>query len=318
MALQRKGEKDVRLERLRSRLLFPMAATAAVLLICLVMPLVADINPSEHAFLLSIEMGAWLIFVVEYGVRLFVAKDVKGYIKDNILDLGVIVLLALSYAMPWSGPFLAVQIVCAVLIILDISMDLKKLFSAEHTPYALAALVLSMLVMGAMEYHFEHAAQGANITSLQDGWWWAFVSATTVGYGDKYPVTEAGRLIAVLMIMFGVACLALLTAALTSWMQEPTEEELAKQIEEENARVSAIVEAQILAHIAPIQAAVDQILRHLQNGAAASTTIPAAIASQPTTAEASPAITDRDGDQAPADHETQPASEPLPKSAGES
>lgn len=50
--------------------------------------------------------------------------------------------------------------------------------------------------------------------SLMDGWWWAFISMTTVGYGDLSPATPEVRMVAVLVIVAGVLATAILTAAL--------------------------------------------------------------------------------------------------------
>ncbi len=52
------------------------------------------------------------------------------------------------------------------------------------------------------------AATGANITTAGDALWWAYVTATTVGYGDQFPVTTGGRIAGVLMLTVGVALFA--------------------------------------------------------------------------------------------------------------
>ena len=55
-----------------------------------------------------------------------------------------------------------------------------------------------------------------NYPSLGSGLWWAVQTTTTVGYGDQVPTTVAGRLLAVLVMLFGIGFLTVITAAITS------------------------------------------------------------------------------------------------------
>jgi voltage-gated potassium channel len=66
----------------------------------------------------------------------------------------------------------------------------------------------------------ERSAPGANIVTLGDAAWWTATTVTTVGYGDKYPTTVEGRLIAVSLMVLGLALLGVVTAAIASWFVE--------------------------------------------------------------------------------------------------
>jgi len=57
----------------------------------------------------------------------------------------------------------------------------------------------------------------SNIKTAEDATWWAYVTITTVGYGDKYPVTTKGRIIAALLMTVGVGLFGTFTAYLASW-----------------------------------------------------------------------------------------------------
>lgn len=63
----------------------------------------------------------------------------------------------------------------------------------------------------------------SNIRSAEDALWWAFVTITTVGYGDKYPVTTEGRMIAVALMCVGVGLFGTFTAFVASWFVEGKE-----------------------------------------------------------------------------------------------
>ena len=69
-------------------------------------------------------------------------------------------------------------------------------------PVVLTALVI--ILGGIAEYLVEHRQPGANITNLGDALWWSVITITTVGYGDYYPVTSAGRIIAVFVMFSGI------------------------------------------------------------------------------------------------------------------
>ena len=86
----------------------------------------------------------------------------------------------------------------------------KKLFQV-----ASVTLILIFLCSFAV-FYFEHSEKEANIHSLWDGFWWAIVTVGTVGYGDRYPVSVAGRLVGMLLIFSGVGLMSLLTATIAS------------------------------------------------------------------------------------------------------
>lgn len=66
--------------------------------------------------------------------------------------------------------------------------------------------------------------EGVNIKSPEDALWWAFVTLTTVGYGDRYPVTGAGRIVAAVLMIAGVGLFGTFTGYVASWFLEPEAE----------------------------------------------------------------------------------------------
>jgi voltage-gated potassium channel len=76
-------------------------------------------------------------------------------------------------------------------------------------------------VVGLIELWFEEDAEGANITTAGDALWWGYVTATTVGYGDQYPVTTGGRLAGLVMLTVGVALFATFSGFLASTFLSP-------------------------------------------------------------------------------------------------
>jgi voltage-gated potassium channel len=80
-----------------------------------------------------------------------------------------------------------------------------------------AILTLLIIIFGGIGvYLAEHQHQGANITKLGDAFWWAVVTITTVGYGDYYPVTSVGRIIAIFVMFSGIGIVVSFLGTLTT------------------------------------------------------------------------------------------------------
>jgi voltage-gated potassium channel Kch len=95
-------------------------------------------------------------------------------------------------------------------------MSTSHLYTLENTKMSvviLAAAASFIIIVGAYAVFLaEHDQPGANITQFGDAIWWAVVTVATVGYGDFYPVTVVGRIIAIFMILSGVGIFALMVA----------------------------------------------------------------------------------------------------------
>ena len=82
---------------------------------------------------------------------------------------------------------------------------------------------------------FEKDAKGSTITTAEDALWWAYVTITTVGYGDKVPVTTEGRIIAAALMSVGVGLFGTFTAYVASWF-------VAKKVESDEEEKKAEAE----------------------------------------------------------------------------
>ncbi len=73
----------------------------------------------------------------------------------------------------------------------------------------LITMVFLLLLCGSLIYFAEHEAQPNIFSSIPASLWWAVVTLTTIGYGDVYPITMAGKVIAGVSAIFGIAMIAL-------------------------------------------------------------------------------------------------------------
>ncbi len=189
----------------------PLAVLAGLFLAVLLVELLWRQRPAPVAVTLrALDYGIWAAFAVDYVARLYLALDRWAFVRQHLLDLLVVVI-------PTLRPLRLLRIarLAAVLGVFG-----RRSKSAAPTRIAasvtLAAVVLLFVAAAAM-FDAERDAPGANIHSLGDALWWAATTVTTVGYGDRFPVTTAGRLIAVGLMVVGIALLGVVTAAVAAW-----------------------------------------------------------------------------------------------------
>ncbi len=168
-------------------------------------------------FLLPFESQSWwlvavidavltIIFLVDFTYRLPTAPTKRWYLRHG----GVFDLLG---CIPGLRIFRLFRIVRAVRVVRRLGGprvfgELRRGWPSG-TLYLVVFLGLFTLEFaGLLELRFEENAPGANITTAGDALWWGYVTATTVGYGDQFPVTTGGRIVGVGMLTVGVALFA--------------------------------------------------------------------------------------------------------------
>ena len=92
----------------------------------------------------------------------------------------------------------------------------RSMFRRGHLGRFLVAATVLVLNGAVIVYLFERHAPGSNIHTLGNALWWSFVTVTTVGYGDLYPVTTGGRITACFIMGAGLLTLAVITAQVAS------------------------------------------------------------------------------------------------------
>lgn len=148
------------------------------------------------------------MFTIDYIARFLIAKDKKKFVKNNICDLIAIIPFYTIFRV-----FKALKIMYLPRIIALMYRPLKKLkrfFNTNGFKYVVFITAAMIIVGGIMMHYVENM-------SFPDGIWWAFVTATTVGYGDISPNSLYGRLIAMVLMVFGIGLIGTVTSTLTSY-----------------------------------------------------------------------------------------------------
>ncbi|HEX4747328.1 MAG TPA: ion transporter [Gaiellaceae bacterium] len=174
-----------------------------------------------------IEGALTLVFLIDFGYRLLTAESKKVYF---IHEKGFLDLLS---CVPTFRIFRIFRIVRAVRIVQRLGGP--RVFRELRQELASGALYLVVFVgitvleiVGLLELRFEEDAPGANITTAGDALWWGYVTATTVGYGDQFPVTTGGRIAGLIMLTVGVALFATFSGFLANMFLSPRKPRLAE------------------------------------------------------------------------------------------
>lgn len=107
----------------------------------------------------------------------------------------------------------------------------------------MAAALVSLLLMvfaSAAILEFEPHADGSNIKDAADAIWWAFVTITTVGYGDRFPVTSEGRMIGALLMTAGVGLFGTFSGFVAAWFLSPATQRQEVELEQVLEEVRAL------------------------------------------------------------------------------
>ncbi len=86
------------------------------------------------------------------------------------------------------------------------------------------------MVGALLTFAFERNVDGSNIESFPDALWWAIVTATTVGYGDHFPLSVEGRAVAVVLMMVGIGALGIVTANIAAFFIESDEADANQEV----------------------------------------------------------------------------------------
>ncbi len=234
---------------------WPLLALSLLLIPLLVIPEVSTPGRGERHAFDYLDWTIWLVFVVDYLARLYLAAGYRrSFIRHNLFDLA---LVAVPMLRPLRVARLARVLRVGRLGALLGSTTHRQQQSLRNRALASVAIVAGSLTLlcSVLELDSQRGQPGANIHSFGDSIWWAFSTVSTVGYGDRYPVGAEGRLIAIVLMIAGVALFGTITAAVASWFvqhfqddQRPAGDDIPARLdrlEQSLARIEAALMADV-------------------------------------------------------------------------
>ena len=181
---------------------------AALLAIPTIIVQESDLGKSWEVFATILDWCIWGMFAANLAIMLAVVPDRRRWLTNNPLDVLIVVLTPpfLPAAMKLARVLPIVRLVWLMVV----AHRLRNVFSLEGLRYA-ALIAFTVVVGGGVV--FVAVEPGQNL-STWDGLWWAVETVTTVAYGDIYPTTALGRVVATVVMIAGIGFVALLTGAL--------------------------------------------------------------------------------------------------------
>lgn len=169
-----------------------------------------------------------VFFLYDFCLRFYRAED-----KIRFMRWGWIDLLSSIPTFEYFRPGRALRLF-RILRVLRAFRSLRHLAGhifrnrVRGTFTSVAILAVLMVIFSSVAILQVEDDPNSNIKTAEDALWWAYVTITTVGYGDKYPVTTEGRIIAVFLMTTGVGLFGTFTGFVASWFVEERQEELEK------------------------------------------------------------------------------------------
>lgn len=203
------ADDEPRLYRWRQWTDWPLTGLAAVFLGCYAVQVLYVSAPSWVTAVVDVLIWVtWAVFVVDYVVRFLLARQRLRFVLRNPFDLAVVVL-------PMLRQLRALRVVTVVTLL---NRRLIHSLQQRVALYASGATLLVGLCASLAVLDAERGAPDATITVFPNALWWTLTTITTVGYGDRYPVTGEGRLVAATLMVSGIALLGVVTGLVASWL----------------------------------------------------------------------------------------------------
>jgi len=166
-----------------------------------------SISDTTNQILSIIQWVCWVAFAMDLLFGLVTSENKVLYLKRHPLEIASVLLpflrpLRLMRVISFGG--LALQ---KIAVGRQFAITVKVAITTVFVAY-IAAVQITIT---------ERAVEGSNIKNFADGFWWAITTVTTVGYGDRYPTTTEGRLLAVMLMFMGISLVGVITASVAAW-----------------------------------------------------------------------------------------------------
>jgi voltage-gated potassium channel len=221
----------------------PLTVAAAIFLAVYAWSVIADLQPPKDQITEIIMWVVWGIFVVDFVINLVLAERRIRWFFRHFHEFLIVALPALR----------PLRLLRLVTILGVLQRGAGRALRGRVVIYATGASLILVFVASLAELDVERHAAGSHIHTFGDAVWWACVTITTVGYGDVTPVTFLGRIIAVGVMIAGIALLGTVTATLASFFIDRVADTTKEESDETQAAIATLT-AEIVALRAEMRA----------------------------------------------------------------
>ena len=176
---------------------------------------VAEISITTQNRLQIVQWSTWALFALDLLIGILKSSNKKSYLKSHPLEI-------LSVALPFLRPLRLLRVITFGALVI------QKVAVGKHLAITFKVFLFSILIayISAVQITItERDVPTSNIKSFGDGLWWAVTTVTTVGYGDKFPTTSMGRVLAVGLMLVGISLMGVITASVAAWFVKMSQDE---------------------------------------------------------------------------------------------
>lgn len=176
---------------------------------------VAEISITTQDRLEIVQWSTWALFALDLLIGIWASSNKKSYLKSHPLEI-------LSVALPFLRPLRLLRVITFGALVI------QKVAVGKHLAITFKVFLFSILIayIAAVQITItERDVRTSNIKSFGDGLWWAVTTVTTVGYGDKFPTTSMGRVLAVGLMLVGISLMGVITASVAAWFVKMSQDE---------------------------------------------------------------------------------------------
>lgn len=204
-----------RVQRWERRSEVPLLLLAVAFLVAYAWPVVHPrIGPELRTTLDVVSWTVWAAFAIDFAARITLAEARTTYAIRHWYDVALITL-------PMLRPLRLLRLLALARIL---NRSAAGSLVGQVSTYVAGTAVMAVGLGALAVLDAEENVPDANIKTFGDALWWAATTVTTVGYGDRYPVTTQGRFIAVALMVVGIALVGAITASVAAWMVSQVDE----------------------------------------------------------------------------------------------
>ncbi len=158
-------------------------------------------------------VGLWVAFLIEFVLRILLSVDKPAYLRKHFFIVFIII-------FPFLRPLRLFPLSRFGLLIFAEQVNDRFPAFRRYRIFEIILVSVVLVILSADLFLMFETTSDSLFKSFADALWFSVVTVATVGYGDVYPKTPQGRILAVLLIIFGVSIFGIVTASISSYLVE--------------------------------------------------------------------------------------------------